>query len=134
MRSLTCFALLSVACTILAFAEIIKSGSLQASSDGVNVTLHWITDDESNVTRFEVERRSGTAGEFTMLGTMDPKGASSYEFVDISAFQKTLSLYQYRIKIVQSHGLAPVYSQIMTVSHMVSGVRRTWGSIKAMFR
>ena len=134
MRNLTCFAVLSAICTVLAFAEVIKSGSLQASSDGVNVTLHWLTEDETNVARFEIERRSGTTGEFTMIGSVDSKGASLYEFVDNSALEKIVTLYQYRIKIVRSHGETPVYSQILTVSHTVSGVRRTWGSIKAMFR
>ena len=134
MRNLTCFAVLSAICTVLAFAEVIKSGSLQASSDGVNVTLHWLTEDETNVARFEIERRSGTTGEFTMIGSVDSKGASLYEFVDNSALEKIVTLYQYRIKIVRSHGETPVYSQILTVSHTVSGVRRTWGSIKALFR
>ena len=134
MKRLTCFVLLSAVCIVLAFAEIIKSGSFQASSDGINVTLHWYTEDESNVARFEMERRSGTEGEFASIGTVDPKGSSLYEFVDNSAFRKIVSLYQYRIKIVSSNGTPATYSTIVTVNHTVSGVRRTWGSIKAMFR
>ena len=134
MKRLTCFVLLSAAFSVLASAEVIKSGSFQASSDGINVTLHWYTEDETNVVRFEVERRSGTEGEFTSIGTVDPKGSSLYEYVDNSAFRKIVSLYQYRIKIVSSNGAPVTYSTIVTVNHTVSGVRRTWGSIKAMFR
>ncbi len=134
MRKLTFIVIVSVLFTVLVFAEVIKSGSFQASSDGVNVTLHWLTEDEKDVARFEVERRSGTLGAFTAIGTLDPKGASLYEYVDNSALEKIVALYQYRIKIVYSNGSAPTYSTILTVSHTVSGVRRTWGSIKAMFR
>ena len=86
------------------------------------------------VTMFEIERRGGTDGAFAVIGNADPKGASLYEFIDHSAFLKTASLYQYRIKVSFSDGRAPYYTAPLTVSHTVSGVRRTWGSIKAMFR
>jgi hypothetical protein len=134
MRRLSLSLLAVLAFTLSSYAEIIKSGSFQASSDGVNVTLRWLTEDESNVTRFEIERRSGATGEFSPIGIVDLKGPSLYEFVDRSAFEKIASLYQYRVKIIYSNGAAPTYSTILTVSHTVSGVRRTWGSIKAMFR
>ena len=134
MRYLSFIILMILVCSMPAVADVIKSGSLQASSDGVNVTIYWVTEDESNIARFEVERRSGTEGNFAMIGSLDTKGASLYEFVDPSAFQKVATLYQYRIKIVYSNSTNPVYSSIITVTHTVSGVRKTWGSIKAMFR
>jgi hypothetical protein len=114
-------------------ADVIKFGSLQANSDGVNVTLRWITEDESNVSHFEIERRSGTDGEFVTIGSIDVKGVSLYEFIDNTAFKKVVTLYQYRVKIVYSNGTV-AYSNNLTVTHTVSGVRRTWGSIKSMFR
>src|SRR5262245_41080461 len=117
MRSLSIFLTLLVFCGVLAFAEIIKSGSFQASSDGVNVTLRWLTEDEKDVAHFEIERRSGASGQFALLSAVDVKGASLYEFIDHSAFEKIASLYQYRIKIVYSNGAAPTYSTVLTVSH-----------------
>lgn len=134
MRSLLTIILGLFFCLSVGRAEVIKSGSFQANSDGVNVTLHWISDDEANVAQYEIERRSGTDGAFVTLGSVDVKGSSLYEFVDNTAFKKTATLYQYRIKIVYSNGTPPTYSNNLTVSHTVSGVRRTWGSIKSMFR
>ena len=129
------YVLLSLLCfSTIALAEVIRNGSLQASSDGINVTLHWITDDEANVARFDVERRSGTDGAFIAIATIDPKGPSSYEYIDNSAFRKTSTIYQYRVKISFTNTGNVVYSPILTVTHTVSGVRRTWGSIKSMFR
>ena len=121
-------------CTAITLAEIIKTGSFQAYSDGINVTLHWVTEDESNVVRLEVERSSGNDGNFVMIGTLEPKGASLYEYIDNSAFRRVATLYQYRIKVVFSNGSNPFFTTPLTVSHTVSGVRRTWGSIKSMFR
>src|SRR5437870_5274031 len=120
--------------TAAALADVIKSGSLQASSDGVNVTLHWITEDETGVLHYEIERRSGSDVTFTEVGSLDSKGASLYEFVDNSVFHKSATVYQYRVKVVFANGSAPAYSGVVSVNHTVSGIRRTWGSIKAMFR
>jgi len=116
-------------------ADVIKSGSIQAYSDGVNVTLRWATEDESSVLYYEVERSTGNSGNFMSIGRIDPKGPSLYEFIDNSAFMlKVTTIYHYRIKVVFSGDKTPLYTQSLTVSHTVSGVRRTWGSIKAMFR
>lgn len=115
-------------------ADIIKESSFQASSNGVNVTLRWITNDETNVARFEIQRRSGLDGQFMTIGTVDPKGTSLYEFIDYSAFRKVTTLYQYRVAIVFKDNSPNVYTNAVSVTHTVSGVRKTWGSIKAMFR
>jgi hypothetical protein len=134
MRLLIVFAVTLFFVSTMVAAEVIKSGSLQAISDDANVTLRWITEDETYVTRFEVGRRTGTDGEFVAIVSKDPKGPSLYEFVDYSAFRKTTTLYQYQIKVFFSNGAKPITFGPITVSHTVSGVRRTWGSIKAMFR
>ncbi len=132
--------LLFIGVTIFAFltsayAEIIKSGSLQASSDGANVTLRWITDDESGIRRFDIQRRSGVDGGFSTITSLDPKGPSLYEFVDYSAFLKVTTLYQYQVVVYfNDQSRPPQIFGPLTVSHTVSGVRRTWGSIKSMFR
>jgi hypothetical protein len=115
-------------------AEVIKPTSLQASSDGVNITVRWITEDETSVARFDIERSTDNDAAYTTIATLDPKGPSLYEYVDRSVFRKTATIYHYRIKISFTNGAAPVYTIDLPVSHTVSGVRRTWGSIKAMFR
>ncbi len=129
---------LLVSFLILAFVtagagDVIRSGSLQASSDGVSITLRWVSEDESNVAAYDVQRAVPN-GTFQTIATIPAKGASLYEYVDHSAFMKATSLYQYRIQIIAAQGNNPPPSVSVTVSHSVSGVRRTWGSIKAMFR
>ena len=132
MRILS-FILLSFLAFTITRADYIRSGTLQGRSDGSTVTLSWVTDDETNIVRFEIERRVGTSGDFGYIASVSPKGPSLYEFVDHSAFKVMSTLYQYRIKIVFTDNSA-AYVGPVTVSHSVSGVKRTWGSIKAMFR
>jgi len=119
----------------LAFAgATIRDGSLEARSDGNDVTIQWATTDESMMQQFVVERQASGQTDWVDLDpTVAPKGSNSnYYFVDQSAFKTTASVYQYRIKMVAQDGVT--YSKVMTVAHNVSSVKRTWGSLKAMFR
>jgi hypothetical protein len=126
---------LCAAAVLTASAEIIKSGSFQASSDGANITVRWITEDESGIAYYELQRRSTTDGLFATVTTVDAKGASLYEYIDYSAFLKTTTLYQYQVVAhFTDAGRAPMTYGPITVTHTVSAVRRTWGSIKSMFR
>ncbi len=116
------------------YAGQVREGSLSAHSDGMKITVRWLSEDEAGVTRFEVERKAGLNGPFISLVQIVLRGNNSaYEYIDESAFRVTESIYQYRIKVVLANGDAVYYGPI-TVRHDVSNVRRTWGSIKAMFR
>ena len=117
-----------------AYAGQVREGSLSAHSDGTKISVRWLSEDEASVTRFEVERKAGLSGPFILLAQIALKGNNSaYEYVDESAFRVAESIYQYRIKVVLANGDAVYYGPV-TVRHDVSNVRRTWGSIKAMFR
>ena len=121
----------------LMYADVIKVGSLQALSDGNNVTIRWTSENETNVLGYEIQRSTSYSSGFVSIAVVDSKGPSVYEFIDNSAFKRTTSIYYYRIKIKLSNGESyyPALNEApITVYHNVSGVRRTWGSIKAMFR
>lgn len=118
------------------FGGVIRDGSLTARSDGNNIYLHWISEDESGVLRFEIERMAGVNGDFMFLSQVSLQGNnSSYAYTDDSAFLRSLeTLYQYRIKVIFANGTW-AYSNPVSVTHYVASVtKRTWGSIKAMFR
>lgn len=118
----------------LVLCEVIREGSLSASSNGNDITIRWQSEDESGVLRYEIERKAGMNGQFLFLVQIPLQGNnSSYTYVDDSAFRTLESIYQYRVKVSFGNGTAAYYGPI-TVTHSVSSVRRTWGSIKAMFR
>ena len=129
--------------TLLTFIAILITSSLfagafldffQGRSDGNNIILEWRTRSESGMLAFEVQRKAGYNGEFLSIGTVEPKGSNSYyTYTDRSAFKSSLNVYVYRLKIVDGSTTAS-FSNEYTVSHNVSSVKRTWGSIKAMFR
>jgi len=110
----------------------IKDGTLSAYSNGSSIVVRWVSDDERDVRGYMVERRAGVDGPFIQLTDplLAPRGnGASYEYVDESVFRVNDNLYQYRVTCVGSG-----VTYYVTVNHRVSSVRRTWGSIKAMFR
>jgi hypothetical protein len=104
-----------------------------AKSEDGKVKLEWKTAEESNVQKFVIERKP-VRGDFVPIGEIQPKGNHSfYTYYDENAFKTSDVVYIYRLKIVDNDGSSS-YSKERTVTHSISGVKRTWGSIKAMFR
>jgi hypothetical protein len=105
----------------------------QGRSEGEDVRLEWKTSEETNLLHFKVERKTPQSS-FAEIATVDPKGSNSnYTYLDQSAYKSNDLVFIYRLKIIDNDGQTS-YSAEVTVSHNVSGVKRTWGSIKAMFR
>jgi hypothetical protein len=131
--------ILSVIVILLLVAGTAYSGAFldffNGRSDGDNIVLEWKTRSESSLLRYDIQRKAGQDGDFVTLATVSPKGSNSlYTYIDRSAYKASQSTYVYRLKIVESSGSPASYSSEISVSHSVSSVKRTWGSIKAMFR
>lgn len=105
----------------------------QARSETGNVRIEWKTGEERDVTSFIIERKSPNSS-FLPIATVQPKGNNSfYSYLDENAYKPNDMIFIYRIKIVTSDNNFSLSKEI-AVSHSVSGIKRTWGSIKAMFR
>lgn len=105
----------------------------QAKAEGDNIKIEWKTGDENNVKNFTVERKT-LQGDFIQLTIINAKGSNSYySYLDENIYKSNGEIFVYRIKITDNDGSIS-YSKEINVSHNVSGVKRTWGSIKAMFR
>jgi hypothetical protein len=105
----------------------------QAKSDNGNVKLEWKTNNESNLQEFIVEKKT-VHGNFLPIGNIDAKGSNSYySFTDENVYKNTNDIFVYRLKILDKDN-SSTYSKEISVSHSLSDIKRTWGSIKAMFR
>lgn len=122
---------------ILAIATAVFAGTFleyfHGRSEGDDIRLEWKTREEVNLQNFKIERKTPQS-TFAEITTVQPKGSNSYySYLDQTTYKITDMVFIYRLKIVDTNGQAS-YSNEVTVSHNVSGVKRTWGSIKAMFR
>jgi len=121
---------------ILVFAGILFAGaslvSFYAKYNGSNIVVTWQTSNEVNVKQFVVQRKTLNGG-YVDLGVVYPQADKDYEFVDKSTFKSNDQIYVYKLKIVDNDG-SESYSGESSVVLNVSSVKRTWGSIKALFR
>jgi hypothetical protein len=105
----------------------------QGRSEDEDIILEWKTREEADLQNFKVERKTPQSS-YVEIATIQPKGSNSYyTYVDQSAYKSQNMMFIYRLKIVDNSGQVS-YSNEVSVSHSVSGFKRTWGSIKAMFR
>jgi hypothetical protein len=131
MKITTIFLALLIIATVYAGAYI---NYFHISPEGDNVKLEWQTGDESNLQKFVIERQT-YQNPFIEIVTISPKGNNSYySFIDQNTYKANDLIFIYRLKMVDSDGITTTYSEPSSVSLNISGVKRTWGSIKAMFR
>lgn len=122
---------------ILSAGVILSSVSLQyfqARTTSEGILVEWKTGEEGGTTKFQVERSAATPDNFIFITNVNATGSNSYySYVDESVDYQTTPLYYYRLKIMDANGNY-TYSNSISVVHSVSGIRSTWGSIKAIFR
>ncbi|MBX7042208.1 MAG: hypothetical protein K1X85_04820, partial [Ignavibacteria bacterium] len=108
-----------------------------ARDNANGVLVEWKTGDEGGTSKFEIERSADRPDNFISIDEVTATGNNSYysyqdNSVDIGNGRNS-ALYFYRLKCVEPNGNY-TYTNHITVTHTVSGIRSTWGSIKAIFR
>ena len=105
-----------------------------AKNESDAILLEWKTGSEDNLQRFEIERSASEPNNLIHIGNVTAIGNNSYYYYrDNMAMNPIPPIYYYRLKLVDNSGNY-VYSQTITVTHVISSVRDTWGSIKSIFR
>ena len=102
--------------------------------DGGNkVILQWISTIEISLEQYEIER-SLDKKTFNRIAKVEAKGPSTYTYIDQSVFKQLSHTFYYRLKLVDKNGTSSYYGDIISIKPSISGVKHTWGSLKAMFR
>lgn len=109
--------------------------SFIATSNGDTITLNWETSFEDNIKGFEI-LRGKDKDNLAPIATVDAKGNNSqYSYVDQNAYKTSSSFYAYGLVLIDNFGnKSGVVMHTQVVHDNVSSVKRTWGSIKALFR
>ena len=98
------------------------------------VTLTWVTKSEPKVSRFLVYRSSDDK-TFNEIGSISAKGVGvQYKFVDENVIFKGSETFFYKVSAVDSRDSMIEETESLIVNPNISGIFRTWGAIKAMFR
>jgi len=111
------------------------------------IVLEWQSGSEEGVKSYTIERTEVNSTDFKELSTLSSTGNnSSYRYRDAAINSMLQSggvannpktpladLFKYRLKMNYDKEVVS-YSQTISVTRPSSGVKRTWGMIKEMFR
>jgi hypothetical protein len=129
-----CFAAFSIV-----MAGVIVQNMKLGTESGF-ITLEWTTVQEENLDGFLLERCMNYSGQYLPIleNKISAQGSgTTYRYQDVSALKANASRYQYRLVILGKDGsqVNREFSGSASPGNgSLSGVKRTWGSIKAMFR
>ncbi len=118
--------------TALAYASSIFSEA--SAVPGTNrVTINWVTSSEINIDKFVVLRSTDDVS-YIEISRIVPKGPGTrYEYIDDGVLFKDISPLFYKLRAVDINGKV-VDESSMLVHPNISGIFRTWGTLKALFR
>jgi hypothetical protein len=102
--------------------------------EGRDVKISWEVLDQNGLRFFNVERSASNQDQYVRINSSPifPNNSRQYVFVDQSLYKSDESVVFYRIAVVDISGNIS-YSESRPLGK-ISSVRRTWGSIKSMFR
>lgn len=114
-------------------AGTISIDYFKAKNIGDRVILEWKSISEDGLKSYVIERKRETQTDYEEVKTFDPKGNNSvYQYDDIGLYKTTSEKINYRLKINSEEN--SFYYMNTSISYTATAVRRTWGSIKAMFK
>ena len=105
-----------------------------ANATGNNVDLEWQVLDESNIQYFVLQRKTSQTEFVTLPNKIYPNGSLQYKYIDQSIYKTNDEFLTYQIGTVYFNNPNIDWQATATARVSISGIRRTWGSIKAMFR
>ncbi|MFH0765125.1 MAG: hypothetical protein V2A61_01760 [Calditrichota bacterium] len=123
--------LLTLAVVLPINAQVIQTFTAEAVNQ--QAALSWRSGVETSVSQFRIQR-SFDGERFYQIASVLPEGSNHiYSYTDSDLFKDRINTYYYRIEVVKESG-PDEYSRTARVTMISSGITRTWGSIKAMFR
>ena len=114
-------------------AQTISLRDPQPQSDGT-IIISWTVDSETGVDHYEIYRSTSNVGQFLKIG--DQK-CGVFEFKDTGLFKTSVKYFCYRVIAMGTDETFRSQSAIVGTLYndgTSSAAKRTWGSIKAMFR
>ena len=114
----------------------VRLSSIRVEKQNNDVVLTWESAAEEGVSRYEILRKSpSSGGAFLNLGVQIPaQGSGSlYQFRDTRVYKTASEEIQYQLQAVFVNGDRYGF-EIESIDYSATAVRRTWGSIKAMFQ
>ena len=113
----------------------VKLAFFEITPEGRNLAVKWQMEEELDIREYALTRKTPYSNEqFVEVQLFQPHGPGvPYEYLDDQVYKSASDLVDYRLEAVYTSGLREVVVT-KSVNYTSTAVRRTWGSIKAMFQ
>ncbi len=113
----------------------VKLEYFDVKPEGRDFAIKWQMEVEDEVRIYELTRRTPYSNnQFVAVQTFSAHGVGvPYEFRDDQVYKSASEQLDYRLVAVYENGLREVVITL-SMNYTSTAVRRTWGSIKAMFQ
>ncbi len=127
------FITLMIIIPLLAGGGVVFS-EYSAQPEANKVVVSWVTSKEVGVKSFVIKRSTDNK-TFITLNTITAKGPGyRYEYIDHDVLFKGSNALYYKVAALSPTGEIITETTTMNVLPNISGLFRTWGAIKAVFR
>jgi hypothetical protein len=116
------------------FASEVRLEFFRIENQGNEFVVTWHASVEDGVQKYVLNRKTSLNDQFQEAFEATPHGTSSdYEFRDNSVYKSAAEQLDYRLEVVYTSGAREVLST-KSINYTSTAVRRTWGSLKALFQ
>jgi hypothetical protein len=124
--------------SVLLFVSLVYANFIfleySANPSNNSVVIEWVTKSESGVSKFLI-LRSVDDQNFIEIGSLIvEKAGYNYSFTDDNVLFKDSQTFFYKIRAVRSDNSSIEETQSLIVHPNISGIYRTWGAIKELFK
>ncbi len=129
-----------IATVFLAASSMVGHGTVQMNffnveEEGNTIVISWEVREEVDVREYELQRMTRLSNNrFVPVESIAPHGPNKpYVFRDDQVFKSSSDLVDYRLEVIYKDGVRELLARDQ-VNYTSTAIRRTWGSIKAMFQ
>ena len=132
VKTLTILAVLSL--SIGATGSSVQLKHFEIEQDGRVFEVRWESTAEVDARTYELFRKTGYAADFVLVQSSAAHGAGKeYVVRDDHVYKTALDQIDYRLDVIFNDGIRQRLAE-KKVNYTPTAIRRSWGSIKAMFQ
>lgn len=121
--------------TVVSTTSTVSLNFFKVDRENNDMVVTWESAAEDGLAHYEVQRKTPfTNNQYVLVAKTSPHGTKRvYRVMDDQVYKMSNEQVDYRLEAVYGNGVREELAS-QSVSYTPTTVRRTWGSIKAMFQ
>jgi len=135
LRAFTLIAAAFVLCGTMFLSSGVRLNFFKIQPEGRDFVVTWRADVEEDVREYELLRKTTMSNDqFVQVYISRSHGTSKeYVFRDTQVYKSGSEQLDYRLQVIYADGTREVVTT-RSINYTSTAIRRTWGSLKALFQ